>query len=632
MKKHFKQILSLILIPLIGFTLIPSGVWAQENPVPELEPLNPVFIEYQSDLESGEINSYTDDGHFLGHIPEPVARVEVDETFNADAFAALPSTYDLRETGRINPVRDQGRFGSCWAFASLASLETYLKEKETVDLSENNMMWNHRFDWNPYQGGNTQVALAYLSRWSGPISEHLDPYGTAKKYGLTANYHIQSAEYLPNSANIIKQAIMDGGALYNSIYGDALGNPTYYNQTNAALYYDVKNLSDVSDKSSHAVAIVGWDDNYSRTNFNKRPPGDGAWIIRNSWGSGWGDNGYFYLSYYDTYAGHNATAFHNAESTENYKRSYQYDDFGKTANSGFASSSAWGANIFTAVKNENLTAISTYGCSPNTTVEIQIYTDLSSNQNPTSGQLRTSQIETFANEGYYTVDLDTPVNVMAAEKFSVVVKYTTPQMAYPIPVEYRVPGYSSGVFANYGESFVSPSGAGNWTDYGYSHSANVCIKAFTGDQAPVATLQSINITKPANKLIYQIGESLDLTGLEVTGIYSDGSQKNEAVRAQNVTGFDSSKANAEQFLTITIAGKTTSFMVQIVGETYLLGDVDDNGKITTYDAQLALQFASGLKVATSAEIKAADVDSNGVITVYDALRILQYATGKIKSF
>ena len=51
---------------------------------------------------------------------------------------------------------------------------------------------------------------------------------------------------------------------------------------------------------NHEVAIVGWDDNYSRTNFrNYASIGDGAWIVKNSWGSNWADNGYFYVSYYD---------------------------------------------------------------------------------------------------------------------------------------------------------------------------------------------------------------------------------------------------------------------------------------------------------------------------------------------
>lgn len=91
----------------------------------------------------------------------------------------------------------------------------------------------------------------------------------------------------------------------------------------------------MAKEPDHDVAIVGWDDNYSRDNFNKKPAGDGAWIIRNSWGADWGDGGYFYMSYYDSYAGSNVTAFHNTQATDNYSRIYQYDPLGNISAMGY---------------------------------------------------------------------------------------------------------------------------------------------------------------------------------------------------------------------------------------------------------------------------------------------------------
>ena len=78
------------------------------------------------------------------------------------------------------------------------------------------------------------------------------------------------------------------------------------------------------------------------------------------------------------------------------------------------------------------------------------------------------------------------------------------------------------------------------------------------------TLDSIAITTPANKLLYKVGNVLDLRGLVVTGTYSDNTTKIETITSANVTGFNSSKPTVNQVLTITIGYKTTTFLVNIV--------------------------------------------------------------------
>lgn len=556
MKRRVKHTLTLILIGLVALMVIPPGVWANDTSLPLTAPVNPAFLEYQSALEAGNITTATATGHGLGHIPEPLAPIVTTVTADIDT-ASFPASYDLRNTGRLTAIRDQGELGNCWAFASLGSLESYLKPTAAADLSENNLRWNNGFDYGLDQGGNATMAIAYLARWSGPVSESSDPYGSSQKTGLAPTYHVQQVEYLPESADAIKAALMDTGAVYTSIYAGAFDSASYYNQNTSALYYTGYATID------HDVVIVGWDDNYDRNNFAMTAPGNGAWIVRNSWGTDWGEAGYFYLSYYDSYAGVNPTAFNNAEATSNYSRSYQYDPLGKTSARGYDTGdrTSWGANIFTAAASENLTAISTYALSPNTTAEIRIYTDVSPGA-PTSGQLRATQTASFANQGYYTVDLNTPVNLTAYQNFAVVIKYRTPQTDYAIPMEAPQYGYSSGASANSGESFISADGSSGWYDTGYNDDSNVCIKAFTGGQS-VVTLTGINITSPANKLTYQIGEALDLSGLVVTGSYSDGSTRTETVTTANVSGFDATTAGTRT-LTISIGGQTTSYTITVL--------------------------------------------------------------------
>jgi transglutaminase/protease-like cytokinesis protein 3 len=92
---------------------------------------------------------------------------------------------------------------------------------------------------------------------------------------------------------------------------------------------------------------------------------------------------------------------------------------------------------------------------------------------------------------------------------------------------------------------------------------NICIKAFTGGEATL--LERIAISQPATKLTYKMGEDLDISGLEVTGSYSDGTTRKEAITTQNITGFDSFQVNEKQELTITIDGKTATYAVAIEG-------------------------------------------------------------------
>lgn len=80
-------------------------------------------------------------------------------------------------------------------------------------------------------------------------------------------------------------------------------------------------------------------------------------------------------------------------------------------------------------------------------------------------------------------------------------------------------------------------------------------------------LESIEITQPADKLVYNMGDSLDITGLEVKGYYDDGSSRVLPITKSNVTGFDSSAAAASQTLTITVKDKTVEYTVEIKEQT-----------------------------------------------------------------
>jgi len=139
--------------------------------------------------------------------------------------------------------------------------------------------------------------------------------------------------------------------------------------------------------------------------------------------------------------------------------------------------------------------------------------------------------------------------------------------------------------------------------------------------API-TLQSIAITTPATKLSYTVGDKLDLTGLVVTGTYSDGSTKSESITATNITGFDSGTAVVDQVLTITVGSKTTTYKVQIVAEPITPTGISLNKNVTTINVGANETITATIDPTTatnqnvtwkSSNTAVATVDSNGKV-------------------
>ncbi|MCL6520371.1 MAG: hypothetical protein K6T99_11115 [Armatimonadetes bacterium] len=471
--------LSLILLCLST----PVHASSQTESIPTTAPPNPAFLRYLQ--ETALVNSEANQSIAKGLIPPPLdlSHSKGERISTTRTLVGFPSSFDLRNLGKVTPIRNQGSCGSCWAFATYGSMESCLLPDETWDLSENNLKNQHGFDPTCCAGGNHWMSTAYLARWDGPIIEGDDIYNASSctsPTGLAIRKHVQAVDFIPDRAgpldnNNIKQAVMTYGAVYTTFYW----NSYYFNYSTCAYYFNGMGVS------NHAVCIVGWDDNYPASNFYITPPGNGAFIIKNSWGTSWGSNGYLYISYYDTCIGTDNALFHSAEPTINYKQVYQYDPLGWVSSLGYGNTTGWFANVFTAATSDYLAAVSFYAASPNSSYEIYIYL------NPTSGPINpsgpvASKVGSLANAGYQTIPLDSPVQLTIGEKFSVVVKLTTPGYNWPIPYEHPFPGYSSAATANSGESYVSSNGT-SWNDItNYVSNANVCLKAFTTEAIGLA--------------------------------------------------------------------------------------------------------------------------------------------------
>ena len=474
----------------------------------------------------------SDPGHATGYIPDPVDYSHLDYTNFAPSGitfdrGTLPDTYDLRTLNRVSTIRDQGSYGTCWAHAAMGALESsYLTQGlgSEPNLSELHLAYfvykdpetgkaftirtSSQFGSGVLnQGGNSTMSIAFLSRMAGAVNESSMPYTGASTVDTDASGKSPS-DYFPRTIfltdayrignlstsdtdyaekkEIIKQLIMDNGAVQISYYA---GTGATSSAGGVASYYD-----DTSGTSTnHAVLLVGWDDNYSASNFTagSTPSSNGAWIVRNSWGADWpssGAGGYFYMSYEQYIANITSYIVSSTIPGENY---YGYDDLGNVGSFGYTSAKNWMANVFQANGDEKLNAVGFYTLDVNTSYEVYLFNLGASKPSqpvPSSVSGVTAVASgTFAYAGYHTVVIPSEFLLSAGDYFSVVVSLTeSSNGGGTIPIEKSSSNYSDNCVVNAGESYYYVGDTipayNEWKD-GSTESTprNVCVKAFTSN-------------------------------------------------------------------------------------------------------------------------------------------------------
>lgn len=472
----------------------------------------PTFIEVTGDGAEGE-NGY----HSLSYHVDSIEDSTQEISACKGTGETLPTTYDSRTENWITSVKNQGSYGTCWAFAAINAAETDgvrdgRLERETADLSEAQLAYffYHRID-DPLggttgdknecgssdgylqAGGNNQLSSISLASWISPANESVMPYGSVSTYSETnvteemayasSVAHLQNAYWIsPKDRTEIKKMIQEYGAVATSYYSKS----SYYQYKNSECYY----YYPVDTTQNHAVSIVGWDDTIAKENFSVTvgettytPDSDGAWLIKNSYGTSFGNAGYFWLSYEDAgfNNGSNLVVVYDYEATDNYDNNYQYDgnaSLGQLVYSGIQS--CYNANVFTAKTSEALKAVGFFTAQPGMGYEIQIYRNPGADSPIGTAVFSEPVTGTADYAGYHTVVLPEKVELSEEEKFSIVIQFssTNDNIVFMIEKNADYSWLKCTSSNEAGQGYYGLDGR-YWYDCSTRYSGNIRIKAFT---------------------------------------------------------------------------------------------------------------------------------------------------------
>lgn len=374
--------------------------------------------------------------------------------------ASLPESYDSRSLNRVTPVKSQGNSGCCWAFSTISALESDAISKgyttlDETDFSEAHLAWYtytpSYFEGDPIYGesfvtddpyrygGNWIRSSSALARWSGIAKESNYPfyplnisamgnYPNEDVYDHGSGFILNSSELLSSDEDV-KRWIIDHGSCTASIYFHAnfenFSKDCYYNND-----YDAENTP-----INHMITIIGWNNNFPASYFLSPPPGNGAWLIKDSNGLYHGD-GYFWISYYEPSL-QDAVGFtvrRSADLLKNY--TYNGAGFSSVISNG---SDTRGANVFVAQYSERISSVSFFLMNALDSVSIDIYRNIPDGfTSPTDGNLAASYTSSALGAGFNTVELPTQVAVNEGSRFSVVLRYNCSDGVPYIPVEANI--------------------------------------------------------------------------------------------------------------------------------------------------------------------------------------------------
>ena len=437
-----------------------------------------------------------------GFQPPPVDLSHLKGQRLPESFASLvlPERWDWREQGKVTPVKNQGYCGACYAFAAVANIESKLlmDSAGTYDFSENNAKECNWYETSCYPGAYWKMASWFAKR--GLVLESCDPYvdgdvncnATCPYIKTLLEWRLICGDNVPDT-DLLKSYLYTFGPVQTNMYGgdsndEGWLDEFYQYDGSYTLFYNQDH------PTNHCVLFVGWDDNLSHTG------GRGGWIVKNSWGTGWGgtcgygdEGGYCTIAWGSARIGSWSSYMHDWQEYDPEGDLLFYDEGGWSANWGWGDSTAWGLCKFIPSTAIDLTRVEFWTNDVATDIDVFIYDDFDGSD--LTNLLAQKTDVSYGLAGYHSVPLNVPLEIPSGEDVYVGIHVTNESYGWPIVAD------KQGSPAP-GATYLSHDGA-NWYEMGEAKGVDIAIRIRSGN--------TLAVTAPNGGEVWTAGEHRTIT-------------------------------------------------------------------------------------------------------------------------